>query len=107
MCSRVSTPKNKLHLNQIDFLKERYENIPIGYSSHEFPNNFENIKIAVAKGAQVFEKHVGLETKKFKLNKYSMSPSQTSSWLDSLNETLNICGSFNRSMTKNKRARKS
>ena len=35
------TPTNKLHLNQIDFLKNRYENIPIGYSSHEFPNNFE------------------------------------------------------------------
>ena len=95
------TPKKKLNLNQIDFLKKRYENIPIGYSSHEFPNNFDNVKIAAAKGAQIFEKHVGLEDNNFKLNKYSLSPNQTISWLKSLKETLEVCGKLNRKQTVN------
>lgn len=95
------TPTKKLHLNQIDFLKNRYENIPIGYSSHEFPNNFENVKIAVAKGAQIFEKHVGLESESFKLNKYSLSPDQTKLWLKSLSQAIKICGNIDREKTVN------
>jgi len=95
------TPKKKLNLNQIDYLKNRYENIPIGYSSHEFPNNFDNVKIAVAKGAQIFEKHVGLETKNFKLNKYSLSPNQTTVWVKSLKDTIEVCGKLNRKQTTN------
>ena len=101
------TPTNKLHLNQIDFLKNRYENIPIGYSSHEFPNNFENVKIAVAKGVQIFEKHVGIVSEAFKLNKYSLSPHQTKLWLESLSQAVEICGNIIRERTININEQKS
>ena len=81
------TPFNKLNLGRISLLKKRYLDIPIGYSSHELPENFENIKIAISNGAEIFEKHVGLATKKYLLNKYSISPNQTKDWLSSLDKT--------------------
>ena len=72
--------KEHLDLNQIDYLKFRYE-VPIGYSTHEDPNNFDSIKIAIGKGAQIFEKHVGVATDKYELNLYSASPQQADHWL--------------------------
>ena len=44
-------------------------------------------------GARIFEKHVGLRTKRYKLNEYSSDLSQTESWLQSLNNAIKICGS--------------
>ncbi len=57
------TSKKNLELNQIDVLRQRYPEVPIGYSTHEDPNNFDAIKIAIGKGAAVFERHVGVKTK--------------------------------------------
>lgn len=51
------TSRNNLELNQIDVLRQRYPEVPIGYSTHEDPNNFEAIKIAISKGAVVFERN--------------------------------------------------
>lgn len=94
--------KNKnLHMNQIGFLKNRYANIPVGYSSHENPNNFSNIKIALSQGATIFEKHVGIETNKYSLNKYSMSFDQTGKWLESYKDTLITLGHYQKSKIKN------
>jgi sialic acid synthase SpsE len=44
-----TAPEN-LQLNQIDLLKARYPQVRVGYSTHEYPNNFDAIKIAIAKG---------------------------------------------------------
>ena len=94
--------KNKnLNLKQISFLKNRYENIPVGYSSHEDPNDFSNIKIALSQGATIFEKHVGIETNKFSLNKYSMNFVQTAHWLASYKDTLIALGHYQKSKIKN------
>jgi len=43
------TNKKNLQLNQIDLLKKRYPKIPVGYSTHESPDNTDAIKIAVAR----------------------------------------------------------
>ncbi len=86
------TKKENLHLNQIDLLKKRYPNIPVGYSTHEHPENYDSIKIAIAKGATIFEKHVGIETDKYKLNQYSAKPEQVKKWLDSAKATFEMCG---------------
>lgn len=81
-----------LQLNQIDLLKDRYPGVPIGYSTHEDPENFDAIKIAIAKGAMLFEKHVGLKTYKYPLNAYSATAQQIRRWLEAAKEAFSMCG---------------
>ena len=50
------TKIENLQLNQIDLLKKKYPDMTIGYSTHENPDNYESIKLAIAKGAKIFEK---------------------------------------------------
>lgn len=86
------------HLGQISFLKNRYKNIDIGFSTHEEPNDITNILMAIAQGAIVFEKHVGLVTDKYNLNKYSTNPLQTEEWLKSAAEGFLRFGTTNARM---------
>jgi sialic acid synthase SpsE/mannose-6-phosphate isomerase-like protein (cupin superfamily) len=86
------TSNELLELNQIDYFKTRYPNIKIGFSSHEHPDNLDAIKIAIAKGASVFERHVGIPTSQYKINAYSSTPEQIYKWLLSAQTAFNICG---------------
>lgn len=86
------TKKENLQLNQIDLLSCRYPHVPIGYSTHESPDNFDSIKIAVGKGAKVFEKHVAIPTEKYSINAYSATPEQIRKWLEAAEEALLMCG---------------
>ena len=72
----------------VKLLKEKFSDIPIGYSTHENPSDFDGIKIAVSKGAEVFEKHVGLSSDEYKLNKYSVDIQECEKWLISLKQTI-------------------
>ncbi|MDP2922788.1 MAG: N-acetylneuraminate synthase family protein [Candidatus Omnitrophota bacterium] len=83
---------DNLQLNQIDLLKDRYPKAPTGYSTHEDPANFNAIKIVIAKGATIFEKHVGLKTDKYPLNAYSATPEQIRKWLEAAKEAFLMCG---------------
>jgi sialic acid synthase SpsE/mannose-6-phosphate isomerase-like protein (cupin superfamily) len=91
--SEYPTKKENLQLNQIDFMRHRYPGVPIGYSGHETPDNLDAIKIAVSKGATLFERHVGVETQNYKLNLYSSLPSQIKMWLSAAKEAFLMCGS--------------
>ncbi|MEK9154599.1 MAG: N-acetylneuraminate synthase family protein [Patescibacteria group bacterium] len=86
------TAPNRLQLNQIDLFRERYLKIPIGFSTHEDPNNFDAIKIAMAKGAEVFERHVSVKSDKYEMNAYSSTPDQIKKWLESAKEAYEMCG---------------
>jgi sialic acid synthase SpsE/mannose-6-phosphate isomerase-like protein (cupin superfamily) len=86
------TGNQYLQLNQISLLQERYPQVPIGYSTHEHPNNTDSIKMAIAKGATIFEKHVGVATDSSKLNAYSATPEQIGAWLQSAKQALEMCG---------------
>lgn len=86
------TADEKIHVSQIDFLKERYPGVRIGFSTHENPANTDIIKLAIAKGAQVFEKHVGVATDQYPLNAYSANPQQIRAWLDAARYATILCG---------------
>ncbi len=86
------TEDKALELNQIDLFKKRYVGIPIGFSTHEDPSNFDSVKIAIAKGATIFEKHVGVSTEKYHLNAYSATPEILGKWLKSAEIALSMCG---------------
>lgn len=86
------TADEKMHVSQIDFLKARYPGVRVGFSTHENPANTDIVKLAVAKGAQIFEKHVGVPTEKYPLNAYSASPEQVRNWLDAARYAKTVCG---------------
>ena len=86
------TADEKMHVGQIDFLKARYPGVRIGFSTHEDPANTDIVKLAMAKGAQIFEKHVGVPTDAYPLNAYSASPAQVRGWLEAARYALTVCG---------------
>src|SRR5579862_1453798 len=52
---------NELELNQIDFLRNRYPDHVIGFSTHEYHDWKSSLLVAYAKGARAFERHVDIE----------------------------------------------
>lgn len=86
------TAEENLQLNQIDLFKNRYPDITIGFSTHENPESTDPVKIAIAKGAVVFERHVAVETDRYSKNDYSSNPEQTRKWLDAAKSAFTMCG---------------
>jgi sialic acid synthase SpsE/mannose-6-phosphate isomerase-like protein (cupin superfamily) len=86
------TPDAHMHLSQVDFLRRRYPGVRVGFSTHENPDNTDIVKIALAKGARIFEKHVGLPTADYPINAYSASPEQVRRWLEAAQYALLLCG---------------
>ena len=91
------TPMDKLELNQIRLLKERFPHVPVGFSTHEDPDNLVPVGLAYALGARLFERHVGVETDKYKLNAYSSTPEQIARWIAAYHDAVAACGGENRS----------
>jgi sialic acid synthase SpsE/quercetin dioxygenase-like cupin family protein len=85
-------PTKDFHLNHIDTLKDRYQNHTIGWSTHENQDEVAPVQIAMAKGAKMFERHVGYETKGVTLNLYSSSPKQLDSWFKAYRYAEALCG---------------
>jgi sialic acid synthase SpsE/quercetin dioxygenase-like cupin family protein len=86
------TPPDALELNRIRFLKERHPGVRIGFSSHENPDYTDGAKMAVAAGATILERHVGVATERFRLNDYSSSPAQVRAWLAAVRDAVAVCG---------------
>lgn len=85
-------PDHACQLNQIDALIKRYRGRTIGWSTHEDPDDTAPVQIAVAKGARMFERHVGLATDAIKLNAYSSTPEQLDRWLEAREKAIALCG---------------
>ena len=90
------TPSEKCHLNQIAVMRNRYPGRVIGWSTHENPKAVAPVAIATAKGARMFERHVGIATDAIALNAYSSTPEQLDRWITAQQEALQLCGSYER-----------
>jgi N-acetylneuraminate synthase len=77
-----------LNLAKIRELKEKYR-VPIGYSTHENPNNLVAGGLALAAGAQVLERHYAKSTDKIKVNNYSSERIIFENWISNLISTRN------------------
>lgn len=86
------TLSNQCQLNQIEYLKNRYPNTTIGWSTHEEPGDDDPVKVAVAKGAEMLERHVGVEVGDIKLNAYSSTPAQLDHWITGYKKAVALCG---------------
>ena len=77
------TADDKSHLNRITILKNEFPDIEIGYSTHEKPES-KTAKYAIAMGCNIIEKHIGVETKDYSMNAYSLSPEEFEAFLKSV-----------------------
>ena len=73
---------------------KRYPHCSVGYSGHESPDNLRVVTAAVAMGAKILERHVGVPTDTITLNKYSMNPEQTAEWIKEAIRAREMCGKF-------------
>ena len=90
------TPNNQVDIGFLEKLIKRYPGVPIGWSGHEAPENTLVAQIAVSKGAQIFERHVGVPTDTITLNAYSMNPAEVEHWVKAIQEAKIILGDGNK-----------
>lgn len=85
--------KSDLEMNQIDFLKHRYPNHVIGFSTHEGNEDIESaMMIAVAKGARTFERHIDIDKDGIPVSPYCSLPQDLDRWIKAYKKAVSICG---------------
>ena len=86
------TKDEDLQLNQIDFLRERYPGVPIGFSTHENTSWTNSMLVSYAKGVRLWERHIDIEADGVEVAKYSSLPHQVDEWFRAYNKARAICG---------------
>lgn len=81
-----------LELDQIDFLKARYPDIVIGYSTHEYRDWWDSTLIAYGKGARTFERHIDIDYEGVPVSPYCTKPEQANSWFRAMKKAQEMCG---------------
>lgn len=83
---------SELELNQIDYLKNRYPNHVIGFSTHEYSDWESSIMIAYAKGARTFERHIDIQDEQHVVSPYCSLPNQIDTWFKAFKTAKEMCG---------------
>ena len=83
---------SELEINQIDFLKNRFPNTVIGFSTHEMTDWSSSVMIAYAKGARTFERHVDVDMDGVAVSSYCTLPEQADVWFKAFNKAKQMCG---------------
>jgi sialic acid synthase SpsE len=82
----------ELELNQIDFLKNRYPEIVIGQSTHEYHDWTNSMLIAYAKGARTFERHIDSPMEGYDMQIYNSTSDQIDVWFKAYHKAMEMCG---------------
>lgn len=83
---------SELEMNQIDYLKNRYPNHVIGFSTHEYTDWTSSMLIAYAKGARTFERHIDIERDGVPVSPYCSLPEQVDIWFKAFQKAKEMCG---------------
>lgn len=83
---------NEAELGQIDYLRNRYPNLTIGYSCHEYHDWTSSVQIALAKGAKTFERHIDINDDGFQVATYSSLPHQIDTWFKAWKKAKEMIG---------------
>jgi len=83
---------SEAELGQIDYLRNRYPKLVIGYSCHEYHDWTSSIKMAYAKGARTFERHIDINDDGFQVATYSSLPPQIDTWFKAWKKAKEMCG---------------
>jgi N-acetylneuraminate synthase len=90
--SLYPSENHELEMNQIDFLRERYPEHVIGFSTHECHDWTSSMLIAYAKGARTFERHVDIDSDGIKVSPYCSLPDQVDQWFKTFHQAKAMCG---------------
>ena len=83
---------HELELNQIDFLRARYPDLTIGFSSHEYRDWRTSIQMAYAKGARTFERHIDIDDGGIPVSPYCSLPEQCDEWFKAFHKAREMAG---------------
>lgn len=83
---------DQLELNQIDYLKSRYPDHVIGFSTHEYRDWEASMYISYAKGARTWERHVDIEYDGVPVSPYCSLPEQADTWFRAFHKAQEMCG---------------
>ncbi len=92
--SLYPTEWDNLELNQIEYLKNKYADVPIGFSTHEYDNEMATYSIAMAyaKGARMFERHIDIEEDDIVVSPYCSTPDDIDKWIKAYKKAVRFCG---------------
>jgi sialic acid synthase SpsE/mannose-6-phosphate isomerase-like protein (cupin superfamily) len=90
------TPDHQLELNQVEVIRRRHPTKVVGFSTHEAPDETSAVMLAIAKGAKMLERHVGIATDTVKLNAYSSTPAQVDAWIKAAQRSKVMLGHLDR-----------
>lgn len=83
---------NELELNQIDFLKNRYPDHVIGFSTHEYNDWTSSMLISYAKGARTWERHIDIKKDDIPVSPYCSLPHQIDIWFKTFHKARVMSG---------------
>ena len=83
---------SELELNQIDYLRQRYPNHVIGFSTHEMGDWHSSLLISYAKGARTWERHIDIDHGDVPVSPYCSLPHQVDAWFRAFHKAVEMCG---------------
>jgi sialic acid synthase SpsE len=83
---------SELELNQIDFLHDRYPDVTIGFSTHEYHDWHSSMLMSYAKGARTWERHIDIDADGVPVSQYCSLPHHIDEWFQSLHKAKEMCG---------------
>jgi len=86
--AKYPTHPHDLNLEYFTHLRSVYGKKIIGFSTHEDPSEALSGGLAYSLGARIFEKHVNIKSKKYKINNYSTTPEQMKIWIENLYQII-------------------
>lgn len=82
----------QLELNQIKYLKNRYPNHVIGFSSHEYHDWHSSMLLSYALGARTWERHVDIDYDGVPVSPYCSLPNQADEWFKAFHKAIEMMG---------------
>jgi sialic acid synthase SpsE len=83
---------DQLELNQIDYLKARYPEHVIGFSTHEYRDWEASMYMSYAKGARTWERHVDIDHEGIPVSPYCSVPEQVDRWFRAFHKAVEMSG---------------
>lgn len=82
----------ELELDQIDYLRNRYPNHIIGFSTHEYHDWTSSMLISYGKGARTWERHIDIAFEDVPVSSYCSLPEQCDTWFKAYHKAKEMCG---------------
>jgi len=83
---------HELELNQIDYLKERFPEHVIGFSTHEYHDWEASMHISYGKGARSWERHIDVDYAGIPVSPYCSVPEQVDKWFKAFQKSREMSG---------------